>query len=214
MDHQRAIVLANGDPVAGGLQLPDDALVIAADGGLALAQALGLSVDVVVGDMDSVTPDDLDAAERSGARIERHPRDKQATDLELALDAAIAAGATEITIVGGTGGRLDHLLANALLLTAHRYAAITLRWTNGVHTVWPCDTARPVHLHGHRGDLVSLIPVGGAAHGMTTTGFRWELDGDDLIHGSTRGISNEMTATEATVAVSRGRLLVVHHGSS
>ncbi len=213
MEYHRAIVLVNGDPVAGPLALPHDAVVIAADGGLSLAPGLGLTVDIVIGDMDSVATTDLERAERSGARIERHPTGKNVTDLGLALDAAVAGGAADITIVGGGGGRLDHLLANAMLLAADRYQGVSLRWLTGTETVVRCSPERPVRLEGQPGDLVSLIPVGGAALGVTTTGLRWPLDDGGLAPGSTRGISNEMTATDATVAVDEGRLLVVHGGT-
>lgn len=212
MEHHRAIVLANGDPVAGPLDLPDDAIVVAADGGWSLAAALGLDVDVVIGDMDSIEAADLDQARLSGARVERHSPDKNLTDLALALDTAIESGAEEITVVGGSGGRLDHLLANALLLGAGRYDGVALRWLTGTEAVVPCTAARPVRIQGEPGDLVSLIPVGGIAQGVTTSGLRWALNGGGLAAGSTKGISNEMTAAEATVAIDDGTLLVVHGG--
>ena len=210
MEHHRAIVLANGDPVAETPALPLDALVIAADGGLSLAAPLGLTVDIVIGDMDSVSAQDLEQASRSGARIDRHPTDKNITDLGLALDAAVDGGADEITIVGGSGGRIDHLLANAALLAAERFDTVTLRWVTGTESVTVASPGQPVRLVGKAGDLVSLIPVGGAAHGVTTSGLRWPLNDGGLAPGSTRGISNEMTVTEATVEVEDGRLLVVH----
>ena len=209
MDNLRAIVLADGDPVAPPIALPSDALVVAADGGLSLSPALGLTVDVVVGDMDSVPPEDLAAAEQAGARIERHPTDKDVTDLELALDAAIAAGAVSITIIGGSGGRLDHHLANALLLAANQYAGVELRWVTESELVHVCDHMRPATIDGAAGDRVALLPVGGPARGVVTTGLRWRLDGEDLGFGSTRGISNELTTDQATVSLNEGRLLVV-----
>src|SRR5450432_2459847 len=105
-----AIVLAGGDALPTGVagHVPAAALVIAADSGLSHAQELGLSVDLVVGDLDSVDDAELAAAVAAGAEIERHPPEKDATDLELALDAACTRRATHITIVGGHGGRLDH----------------------------------------------------------------------------------------------------------
>jgi thiamine pyrophosphokinase len=211
VEHHRAIVLAHGDPVAAGsVTLPGDALVIAADGGLSLAAALGLTPDVVVGDMDSVNPQDLERAERSGARIDVHPVDKDETDLELALAVALAAGAVDITIVGGVGGRLDHLLANTMLLSAASADGLTMRWLTGSEEVLPCFPNRPVGIDGHPGDLVSLIPIDGPVRGVRTSGLRWQLDGDELGRGSTRGVSNEMTASEAQVWVDDGGLLVVH----
>ena len=91
--------------------------VVAADGGLLRARALGLDVDVVVGDLDSVTPEALAAAEAAGARVVRHPPAKDATDLELALDEAAALGASRVLVVASAEGRLDHLLGLLLLLS-------------------------------------------------------------------------------------------------
>ena len=214
MDDLRAIVLTDGDPVAPPIPLPTDATVIAADGGLRLSPILGLRVDVVVGDMDSVSAAELAAAEQAGARIERHPTDKDATDLELALDTAVTGGAIEITVVGGTGGRLDHLLANAQLLAGDRYAGVKLRWLTGAEIVVVCDHMRPALIEGTPGELVSLVPVGGTAGGVVTTGLRWGLEGEDLVFGSTRGISNKLSDDRATVSLREGRLLVVQESAA
>src|SRR6478735_9382506 len=115
-----AIVLAGGDPVEPHVRakLPADAYVVAADSGLHLALPLGLRVDLVVGDFDSADPAIVDRAIEAGARVDRHPVAKDATDLELALDAAYARKPDRITVVGGNGGRLDHLLGNVTLLSA------------------------------------------------------------------------------------------------
>ena len=212
MEHHRAIVLANGDPVAGTPALPDRATVIAADGGLSLAAPLGLRVDLVIGDMDSVDEDDLEQARRSGTRVERHPAEKSITDLGLALDAAIAGGATDITIVGGSGGRLDHLIANAMLIGSERYSTVAIRWLTGAESVMVAGPGRTAEIAGEAGNVVSLIPVGGAAQGITTTGLRWPLNGGGLAPGSTRGISNEMIGAEAAIEVDDCVLLIVHEG--
>jgi thiamine pyrophosphokinase len=120
--------------VAGGTRRPsprlrarlphDPALVVAADSGLAHAEALGLPVDLVVGDMDSVDPDALRRAQQLGVAVERHLTDKDKTDLELALDVAMVKGGAgaEIVVVTSVAGRLDHGLANLLLLAAPAYA--------------------------------------------------------------------------------------------
>ena len=107
------VVITGGDPVTVDerARVPADALVIAADSGIEHAQALGLRVDVAVGDFDSVSADALHRAEAQGAVLERHPAAKDATDLELALDAAVRRGAGRIVVLGGHGGRVDHLLA-------------------------------------------------------------------------------------------------------
>ena len=115
-----ALVFAGGDAIPRGLGelLDRDRLVIAADSGLDHAHSLGFHADLVVGDLDSVDPDVLRAAREQGTEIELHPAEKDSTDLDLALEAARARGAIRVTVVGGNGGRLDHLLANVLLLAA------------------------------------------------------------------------------------------------
>ena len=124
--------------------------------------ALGLDVDVVVGDLDSATPEAIAAAEAAGARIERHPPAKDATDLELALDAARARGPARPGRRGAGRGRLDHCSASVLLLAAERYAALELDASSA--------RRRPrVHgeraMHGAPGELITLVPLGGAGDG-------------------------------------------------
>jgi len=209
-----AVIVAGGDPVPADEipALPEDRFVIAADSGLHAAQALGIPVDLVVGDFDSATPAALDAAEKAGAEIEQHPVDKDATDLELALDAALARGLSPAVVVGGAGfDRIDHFMANALLLAHPRYAEMRPQWwVKGAHVA-------PVHkriaLSGVPGDIVTLLPIGGTAAGVTTTGLRWQLEDETLEPGSTRGVSNEMTCSVATVDLTEGTLLAIHTGT-
>ena len=208
-----AVVFAGGDPVPDSVRdlVPRGALVVAADSGLDLARRLGVSVDLVVGDFDSADPAGLAAAAAAGSRLEHHPVDKDATDLELALDAVLRLGRAPVRVVGGAGwDRLDHLVGNVLLMTSPRYAPLQLRWSvKGAEVI-------PVHgrldLSGAPGDLVTLLAVGGPATGVTTTGLRWPLIGETLVPGSTRGVSNELAAATATVSVEAGVLLAIHTG--
>lgn len=209
-----AIVLAGGEPadpsIAPDLPFPD--LVIAADGGLTQAADLGFDVDVVVGDFDSIDPDSLEHARRSGAEIETHPEGKDATDLELALEAARRRGASKVVVVGGGGGRLDHLFGNALLLSHRAFQGLELEWwVDGYRMVAVRESTR---IHGTPGDLVSLLPIGGPARGIHTTGLRWRLEGEDLEAGSTRGVSNVLEAHDGEVTVRSGVLLVAHRRSA
>ena len=127
-----AIVLAGGDPAENHVRsrLPAGAIVIAADSGLHQAELLGLRVDYVVGDLDSADPAALERARAAGAVVERHPVDKDATDLELAFDRA--RGVRRITVVGGSGGRLDHFVANIALLASPKFADVEI-------DAWPGD---------------------------------------------------------------------------
>ena len=205
MTEPDVVVVASGPGPA--VAVPGAATVVAADGGLDRAAALGLDADVVIGDLDSVSPQALAAAEAAGARIVRHPETKDATDLELALDEAIALRASRVLVVASHEGRLDHLLGSLLLLGAARYAGLELDALVGkalVHVVRGRRT-----LTGAPGELVSLLAVGGAASGVVTDGLEYPLAGETLEPGSSRGISNSFTAGQATVTVDRGTLLVV-----
>lgn len=209
---RRVIVLAGGDPFVPRFVRPleTDAWVIAADSGLNLAGTLGLEVDLVVGDLDSADPAQLEAAATAGARIDRHPVDKDRTDLAIALDTAAAAGPAELTVIGGHGGRLDHLLAGALLLAAPEYAALTITAHMGRAIVTVIRGA--AQLAGAPGELISLVPVHGAVHGVTTQGLRFPLTDESLPVGSSRGVSNVFATDRVEIRCSEGVLLAVRPG--
>jgi thiamine pyrophosphokinase len=190
--------------------LPAAALVIAADSGLDHAALLGLSVDVLVGDLDSASARAVSAAEAAGVRIERHPVAKDATDLELALDYALAAGATRVTVIGGGAGeRLDHHLAELVILAAARFAPLHLDARIGTARAVAIHGGDDVALTGAPGAVLSLLALGGPATGLTTTGVLWPLSADTLEPGSTRGISNEIVSNPVRVRLQSGSLLVV-----
>ena len=192
--------------------LGDDPLVIAADSGLEHAAALGLTVHRVVGDMDSVDPDVLAAARAGGVAVDRHPEAKDATDLDLAVDAALAEGPARLVVVTGAGDRFDHALAVGLALSAPRRAVVPVEaWIGAAH-LWVVrgEAALP----GRPGQLLSLLPVHGPAVGVTTGGLLYPLEDEDLPPGSTRGVSNEWAAELATVRVRSGTLLAVAPGAA
>jgi thiamine pyrophosphokinase len=167
---------------------------------------------VVVGDLDSVDPTVLEAARDAGAVIETHPTAKDATDLELALVAARRFDPTHLEVIGGAGGRLDHLLANALLLGSPVTEGCSVLALVGSATVAVARPGRSVVLDGSIGELVSLLPVNGPAVGVRTSGLRYELRGDQLDPGRTRGVSNELCARRARVSLDAGVLLAVLPG--
>jgi thiamine pyrophosphokinase len=207
------VVVTGGDPVdpARIPPLPPGARIVAADGGLATADVLGLTVDVVVGDMDSVAPQRLAAAEAAGAQVRRHPVAKDATDLALAMGVAIELGARRVTVVGGDGGRLDHLLANALLLASDDHASVRVLAHLGTATITVVrDEAT---LFGSRGELVSLLAVNGPAEGVATEGLLYPLRDETLAPGSSRGVSNELARATARVRLRAGVLLAVQPGA-
>jgi len=204
-----AVVLAGGDPVEPHLRerLPDDPYVVAADSGGHASETLGLRVDVVVGDFDSADPAAVDrAVERGAAKIE-YPVAKDATDLELALDAAIALEPARILVVGSAGGRLDHLLGSILLLADDRYAAARVDAYLDGNRLAVIRGSRT--LTGTPGDLVTLLPVHGPAAGVSTSGLEYPLHDETLRPGTTRGVSNVFAAAEARITVGGGCLVAV-----
>jgi thiamine pyrophosphokinase len=184
-------------------------LVVAADGGARHAPALGVTLDRWVGDGDSLDGPALAALAAAGVPLERARPDKDETDTELAILAALRLGAEGVVILGALGGRIDHALANIGLLSmpalVGRSAVILDAGSRLSLLVGPGTAA----LVGRRGDLVSLLPVGDAVEGVTTSGLVYPLDDEPLPAGTPRGLSNVVATDAASVRLRRGRLLIV-----
>jgi len=208
----RAIIVANGsvgeDETYTEAVEADD-LIIAADGGALIALGLGLQPQTVIGDMDSLPPETrLDLTERGCQFVSRSPR-KDETDTELAIQYALQAGAQEIVLLGATGDRLDHTLANVLLLGMPELECVPATIVAGNTQVWLLRGGYELEFGGTAGDIVTLLPLGQDAVGVSTAGLEWALHDDTLRFGPARGVSNVMTATEARIRLREGRLLVV-----
>jgi thiamine pyrophosphokinase len=219
-----ALILADGDP-------PDAArldavwpgwsdgidLIVAADGGAAYAVSLGRGpVDLWVGDGDSLSPSALDVLRRAGVPIELSAADKDESDTELAVLAAIDRGASRLTVLGAFGGpRLDHALANVVLLGHPRLIdrSVTLLAPAArirlIRASGPGGGPASLSLSGRPGDLVSLLPFAGPAGGVTTIGLRYALIDEALEVGPARGLSNVRLESTASVSLKVGSLLVI-----
>jgi thiamine pyrophosphokinase len=193
----------------------DVGLTAAADGGATTAVALGLALDLVVGDGDSLGEDGLAALAASGIAIERSRPDKDESDTELAVLACLARGATRISVIGCFGGRLDHELANIWLLALpalrDRPMALLDGRTRTTLIRAPGHDGLPVtrQLTGRAGDNVTLLPLGEHVEGIRTDGLRYPLRDEPLHLGPARGLSNVRLGAQAAVTVRRGLLLVV-----
>jgi len=211
----KVVVVASGDLEASDAGWLDNAeLVIAADAGAELLDRLGRRPDLLVGDLDSVDASLVERLETAGTRVERHPVDKEASDTELAVEAAFGAGATAVVMLGAMGGeRLDHELANLLLLADPALVGRDLRAARGGTIVRALHGGERLALGGAVGDLVTLLPVGGNVVGVATAGLRWPLDAATLRMGRSRGLSNEVIGAPASVRISEGTLLVVETAS-
>lgn len=210
-----AFIVCGGGPAGEAVNAVLDghpgATVIAADVGLIEATRLGLRVDVLVGDLDSVPADALATYEASGGRVERHPRDKDSTDLDLALTSAQNVGVERAVVIGGGGGRFDHLLGNALVIASPRFAAMEIDAVFGAATLHVVRGRRA--FAGTVGELVSVVAPGATARGVDSGGLRWPLGGRDVESGMSLGISNEFVAADAWVEVGDGVVLAIRPGS-
>ncbi|MEO6577704.1 MAG: thiamine diphosphokinase [Candidatus Limnocylindria bacterium] len=205
------IVVAAGELDPTDLRLLDRAdLVIAADGGAALLDHHGRTPDLLVGDLDSVEPRLVERLVAAGTRVERHPVDKDASDTELAVAAAMSSPIGPIRLLGAFGGgRLDHELANVFLLADPALAGRDIRAVRGASTVRAFHSGGRLAIDAPRGSLVTLLPVRGDVTGVTTEGLRWSLQDAVLRFGRSRGLSNEVTGEPASIRIGEGTLLVI-----
>lgn len=205
-----ALIVLGGDRPDGALLercMQESDLTIAADSGLAAFDVPGLMPDLLVGDMDSVDPAVL---ARYEGRLPEHRLNciKDDTDGVDALDLAIARGAKTVTLLGALGGRLDHALANLMLLVrAHRRGAFAQILDDHVRIVRVDGEAV---LRGARGDTVSFLPLGEAS-GVTLAGFFYPLQEATLKSDYPLGVSNVVTQDVAVARVRCGDLLMFHH---
>jgi len=201
-----------GDGEPGALDarhLADADLIVAADGGAGWLAVQGFTPHVVVGDLDSIAVGLLDALEADGVTIERHPADKDQSDAELAVARAVASGARRVIVLGALGGeRLDHELSNLLMLTDPAWSSVDLRIVRDDTSVRAVIDGGRLVLDGATGDIVTLLPIGDA-DGVTTDGLAYPLAGDTLRMGQSRGLSNVIATTPASVRLQAGTLLVV-----
>ena len=206
---KRIIIFANGDLPdleKARVLLRDDDFIIAADGGTRHALALGLTPNVIVGDLDSL-PANFEISKFEN-EVVLYPKDKNETDLELAIQHALTLNSQEIIIVAALGGRLDQTLGNIALISDLRPSTFDLRLDDGLEEIFFCRDS--CEINGTPNDLVSLIPWQGEVTGIVTIGLKWPLQNEALYPHKTRGISNEMTGDTAAVQIKSGLLLIVH----
>ncbi|HEY3288903.1 MAG TPA: thiamine diphosphokinase [Anaerolineae bacterium] len=209
----RTVIIANGDPPTASdisRHLRDGDRLLCADGGARSALRFGLKPLRVIGDFDSLSESELLLLEYGGAQLERHPSHKDETDLELALTyAAQTDPGGEIIILGGLGGRLDQTVANVMLLAMPMLRDRRVMIAAGKEQSFLIRAGAPFELQGHAGDIVSLIPFGGDAHGIVTDGLEYALHDESLVIGPARGVSNVMLGERATITLRQGLLLCV-----
>jgi thiamine pyrophosphokinase len=185
--------------------MSEAAFVVAADGGGEWCVALGRVPDVVVGDFDSAHPGAALRLSDAGADVRAYPRDKDLTDLELAVGAATEQTGGPVVITAAFTGRLDHTLAalGALAAAGPHAAAVEPGWT-----AYACTPATPLEIDASRGDLVSILSVGRSA-GVSVSGTAWPLSDACLAPLSGHGVSNMALGGRVSVAIEAGMLIVI-----
>ncbi len=209
----RIVIFANGilnQPELLRVRLRPTDRIFCADGGALHTLALGLTPEVIIGDLDSLPAEIVEQMEAAGVTIHRHPTAKDETDLELAIELAVARQPDEILLTTALGGRLDQMLANILLFTRPDYASIQLSLVDGSQWATLLRSRQTITIQGQPGDTLSLIPLTPTVHQVNLTGVKWPLAGATLSLGSTLTISNALAAHQATVQIGKGMVLVIH----
>lgn len=208
----RIIIFANGLLTQPELLrrrlLPGDR-IFCADGGTVHALALGLTPEIIIGDLDSLAPDVVDLLVTKGVDLQRHPIRKDHTDLELAFQTALAEQPSEIVLTTALGGRLDQMLANILLLTRPEYASVKVTLVDETQWATIVRSGQTLTINGQPGDTLSLLPLTAAVSQVTLTGVEWPLHTATLTLGSTYSISNTLIDTQAYLTIGEGMLLVI-----
>jgi len=195
--------------------------IVAADAGLRVCDEAGIMPGIIVGDFDSLMPRRdgkkqdlsgmrlLEKYEKAGVTIRRFRPEKDDTDTQIAVEAAMERGCTQIHVLGGTGTRLDHMLGNlqVMEMALNRGAAMIL-----------VDVHNRVTMHNvpfviskaeQWGGYISFIPWGGDVAGLTLRGFKYPLEGAVLSHAVSLGISNELAQDVGEVSMAEGKLIMV-----
>jgi len=183
-------------------------LIVAADSGLQTAENAGLRADWIVGDMDSI--DDPGRLEKYPAdKVRRFPPDKDLTDTELALDLLWEKGCKSICIIGGGGGRLDHILALRSLFERKKYPQRWVTKNEDIYCLDALDTSGGALNIKVPGDsLVSVFPLGSGPWDIESNGLKWPLGGLSWETGSI-GISNRTVEDQFRIKVTKGRFLLI-----
>jgi thiamine pyrophosphokinase len=208
----RAVIFANGDlefPQAIQEMIRERDLIVAADGGTHHCLELGLTPDIIIGDFDSLEEEILTRLEKQGVEIIRHPTQKDHNDLELALRLVLERGFDEALVLAALGSRWDQTLANVLLPATASLDGLRVHVVDGPQEILLLKAGNKLQIAGATGDTLSLIPLGGDAQGITTQGLEYPLNKGTLKFGSSRGISNVMLDSEASISLDQGLLLCV-----
>lgn len=212
--NRKIFIVSGGSPVEQGffsrqLKTSWEHLIICCDGGLRHLLKFKITPDVIIGDMDSIRPDQLKKHSNPGTKIIRFVINKDFTDTELALDYAMRLKPEKIFIWCALGGRIDHTLANIFLLVKGRKKGIDTCLMDEYCEAFLLD--KETTFINEKGKTVSLLALTPKVTGLTLSGFAYPLQKGSLQMGESRGISNMIRGPRAKIKVEKGKLLVVKY---
>lgn len=208
MSNDKVIIICNGNkPKKQVIEqyLSSKPLVICANGGSKHALALGIIPDVVIGDQDSLPRSIKLKLNNPKVVWITHPKEKDQTDSQLAIEYALKKGFKEIIIFGIYGNRIDHFLAILLFLAEQKVKLKIVEGNQDIYLI-----SKKLEIKGRVGDYLSLIPLKKDILGITTKGLLYSLKKENLEYGKTRGVSNQFIQSRAKISIEYGILLVIH----
>lgn len=203
MSEKICVIFGAGNEFPAVMDIPRDSLIIAADGGLKKARELSLDPQYIVGDLDS-----LESCPDSG-NFRLLPHEKDTTDTYEAVRYALEHGCTEFRIYGGTGGRLDHTLAN-IQLAAELSQKGMKPLIYGDRYVLTALTNGSISLPARDGGYVSVFAHSEICSGVTIRGLYYEIENAELRSNFALGVSNEFTGKPSEICVTNGTLIIYY----
>jgi thiamine pyrophosphokinase len=205
----QCIIFANGNFSSVANSINSNHIVIAADGGARHCWDLGINPQFVIGDFDSLSEEELIFLKSNGAELIKYSIKKDETDLELAINFAINLGCKDISVYGALGGRWDMTFANVLLLASPIYNGINFKIFGTKTTGYILRSGETQKLKSKPGTIVSIIPLGGSATGITYNGLKWPLENATLPFGTPKGVSNQTIQNVSEIYLETGIILIL-----
>ncbi|SKC87194.1 thiamine diphosphokinase [Maledivibacter halophilus] len=209
----KCIIVSNGDIYDYSFYkdiLDDSDYIICADGGAKHLIKMDIAPNIIIGDFDSITPEDKALFMEKNIEFYKFPRNKDATDTELALDLAISKKPSEIIFIGTIGSRMDHTIANVTLLKKVLDNGIKGRIINENNEICLLNNKNSkMILSDAKGYYISIIPLSVKVKGVTLKGLKYPLKDVEIPLGSTLGISNEIDKDLASIEFKEGLLLII-----
>lgn len=180
--------------------------VICADGGLEKVEYLKLNPNIIIGDLDSVDKLVLKKYLDMNIELIKYPAEKNFTDMELAIEHAVEKGFIDIVLIGASGSRLDHTMANIMLIERYYKIGINIKIIDNNNYVQ--IVTKDMEIINKKNCYVSIVPITNSIEGITLIGFKYPLNDVNVKRGSTLCISNQITNEIGRIILQSGTALV------